>query len=79
MEALNQPSRLSSFRAASPYPEPSESSIMTDSKMLFDVHVHNNSRLEYQYDEPMTGKSGVVQRFRIESTRTGPRLVVRYC
>lgn len=54
MEASNQPRRSSSSRAASPYPELSESSIETDSETIFDVHLHYNSRLEHRYDEPMT-------------------------
>ena len=54
MEASNQLNRSSSSRAASPYPELSESSIETDSETLFDVHLHYNSRLEHRYDEPMT-------------------------
>ncbi|TVY41895.1 putative membrane protein [Lachnellula subtilissima] len=54
MEASNQPSRSSSSRAASPYPELSESSIETDSETLFDVHLHYSSRLENRYEEPMT-------------------------
>ena len=54
MEASNQPSRSSSFRAAAHYPERSESSIETASETLFDVQFHYNSRLEHRYDEPMT-------------------------
>ncbi|PSS07090.1 hypothetical protein M430DRAFT_148238 [Amorphotheca resinae ATCC 22711] len=54
MKASNQPSRTSSSRAASPYPNLSESSVETDSETIFDVHLHYNSRLEHGYDEPMT-------------------------
>ncbi|OBT61438.1 hypothetical protein VE03_08951 [Pseudogymnoascus sp. 23342-1-I1] len=54
MEASNQPSRSSSSRVTSPYPELSESSIETDSETIFDVHLHYNSRLEHRYDKPMT-------------------------
>ena len=54
VEASNQPSRSSSSRATSPYPELSESSIEIDSETLFDVHLHHNSRLEHGWDEPMT-------------------------
>lgn len=54
MEASNRPSRSSSSRAASPYPELSDSSIETDSETLLDVHLHHNSRLKHAYDEPMT-------------------------
>ena len=54
MEASNQLSRSLSSRAASPYPELSESSIETDSETLFDVHLHYNSRLKHRYDAPMT-------------------------
>jgi hypothetical protein len=52
--ASNQPSTSSSSRAASPYPELSESSIENDSETLFDVHLHYKSRLKHGYDEPMT-------------------------
>jgi hypothetical protein len=54
MEAPNRPSRSSSSRAASPYPELSESSIESDSETLFDVHLRYNSRFKHAYDEPLT-------------------------
>lgn len=54
MEVSNRPSRSSSSRAASLYPELLETSIETDSETLFDVHLHYTSRLEHRYDEPTT-------------------------
>lgn len=54
MTASTQPSRSSSSEDASPYPNPSQSSVETDSDTLFDVHLPYNSRLVHRYDEPMT-------------------------
>ncbi len=54
MEASSPPSRSSSSRSASPFPNVSESSVETGSETLMSVHLHCNSRVEHAYDEPMT-------------------------
>ncbi|EPE25389.1 hypothetical protein GLAREA_01301 [Glarea lozoyensis ATCC 20868] len=58
METPYQPSRSSSSRNASSYPNLSASSIDTDPETLLEAHLHYNSKLKHAYDEPITWSQG---------------------